>query len=78
MATSPPNSLKVEDETASPPSTSTESATNNGGKKKKNNLNNPHPLRNLYVASTTHSMDVPPTISVENCSDDETNGPPIR
>ena len=34
---------------------------------KKKSKNYSHPLRNLYVSNATHSMDGPPTISVEKC-----------
>ena len=58
--TTPPNSLKVEDEmTNHRPRAPAASAS-----KKQ------HPKRNLYVGQTTHSMDCP-TISVEKCSDSE-------
>lgn len=39
---------------------------------------NNHPLRNLYVSNTTHSMDCP-IISVEECDDNgSNNSPPLR
>ena len=62
------NSLKVEDETSS----------SSGKFFKKNKKTTPnstaaskHPLRNLYVGNAAHSMDCAPTISVEQCSDNE-------
>lgn len=53
--------------------------SNNNSVKFEREKVNKHPLRNLYVANATHSMDCPPTISVENCDkDDAISDPPSR
>lgn len=55
------------------------SKSNNNVKFEREKVNK-HPLRNLYVANATHSMDCPPTISVEKCDEDEddSSSPPMR